>query len=220
LPCHVKLLREPALFQELLLQLPELLVEQVVGLVDQADQGVGGNLGERGFDIGLIGQIGPILGVGQLPDGLRLGVVLAPQRQTALTQEILKIQQQLLQAGPGHSDQLQLGFFRGARGHAAFGDVLLAASGRLHHLVVGAGAGVDEPVTESRGGVIDNFRHLVGLQLAESAVGVNEAIRGAHISHLFFSIGRKQLISPNPRSSGQSGRPARRPLQRQQNPLR
>lgn len=43
LPHPIKLLRKPALFQKLQFQLPELLVEQVVGLVDQADQGVGGD---------------------------------------------------------------------------------------------------------------------------------------------------------------------------------
>jgi hypothetical protein len=36
LPRPVKLFRKPALFQKLLFQLPELLVEQAVGLVDQA----------------------------------------------------------------------------------------------------------------------------------------------------------------------------------------
>ena len=45
---------EAAFLQEILFEPPELLVEQVVGLVDQANKNVGHYFGRAGFDIGLI----------------------------------------------------------------------------------------------------------------------------------------------------------------------
>ena len=51
---------EVALGKKILLEPPELLVEQVVRLVNQADEDVGDNFGRSGLDIGPIGLIGLI----------------------------------------------------------------------------------------------------------------------------------------------------------------
>jgi len=82
----VEFFGEPAVFEELLVELSELLVEQVVGLVNQADQGVGG--GFRGaFDKTLIGRIGPIGLIGQLTDFPRVHVIFGPEREFVLPEE-------------------------------------------------------------------------------------------------------------------------------------
>ena len=52
--------RRPPSFEEILLEAAKLLVEQVVGLVDEADEDVGDDLGRAGLEIGPIGLIGPI----------------------------------------------------------------------------------------------------------------------------------------------------------------
>ena len=51
---------EAALGQKILLEPPELLVEQVVSLVDKADEDIGDDLRWAGFEIGPIGLIGLI----------------------------------------------------------------------------------------------------------------------------------------------------------------
>jgi hypothetical protein len=56
----VKLLGEPAHLAKPLVKLAQQLVEQVVRLVDQANQGVGGNLGRALLNIDPLGFIGPM----------------------------------------------------------------------------------------------------------------------------------------------------------------
>ena len=80
----VEFFGEAALRKELFFQLSQLLVEQIVALMNETDQGVGGDFGRSSFNIGLIGPIGPIARVSELSDLLSLRVVLAPQRQIAL----------------------------------------------------------------------------------------------------------------------------------------
>lgn len=104
-----------------------------------------------------------------------------------LPQIIFIIQQQFLQACSGNAHKFQLGFPGRARGHAAFGNVLLAASCRLHPLVMGAGSAVDELVAEDQGGAMNNLSHLIGLQGLVAAVGLNEARRGLLAGHGFPS---------------------------------
>jgi hypothetical protein len=67
----VQFLSEAAFFEKLLFQLPQLLVEQIVGLVDQADESVGGDFRRRLFDIRPISRIGPIFRVSELANCLR-----------------------------------------------------------------------------------------------------------------------------------------------------
>jgi hypothetical protein len=49
-----------ALGKKILLEPPELLVEQVVSLVNEADEDIGDNLGRSSLEIAPIGLIGPI----------------------------------------------------------------------------------------------------------------------------------------------------------------
>ena len=78
LPSVVELFGEAALLQELFFQLPQLLVEQIIALMNETDQGVGGYFCRRVFNIGLIGHRGPIFRAAELSDSQRLRVVFLP----------------------------------------------------------------------------------------------------------------------------------------------
>ena len=69
---------EATVVKESLFQLPELLVEHVIGLLDEADDCVSGDLRRGVFDLGRIGLIGPIPLIGQMAHLLSNWVVLAP----------------------------------------------------------------------------------------------------------------------------------------------
>ena len=86
-----------------------------------------------------------------------------------MTKEILKVQQQFFKAGTGDIGEENLGFAAGGPGAVAFGDVLPATAGGLHHLVVGAAAAVDEALTEEHGAIINERGHLKTTQLAVTA---------------------------------------------------
>ena len=108
-------LAKPTLSKKLLLEPAKLAVEQIVGLVDQANQSIGRHLGRALLNIGPIGPIGPIARVSEPPDRLRLFVILAPEPQPPLAKKILIIQQQLLQARASNTDELELGFLGSPR---------------------------------------------------------------------------------------------------------
>lgn len=78
--CLIKALCKPTLFEESLFKLPQLLVQKVISLMDEAHQCVGGYLWGRLFYIGLIGRIGPILLIGEAAHGLGGRMGLAPHR--------------------------------------------------------------------------------------------------------------------------------------------
>jgi hypothetical protein len=59
-PRPVKPFGKPAFFQKSFFKCSQLPVQQVVCLVDDADEGVGGGFRGCGFNMGLIGRIGPI----------------------------------------------------------------------------------------------------------------------------------------------------------------
>ena len=84
LPFAIESLGESSVAQECLFELPQLLIEQVVSLMDQANGRVRGNFRRRRFNIGPIGHIGPILLVSEPPDHRSSGVILTPEEQAAL----------------------------------------------------------------------------------------------------------------------------------------
>jgi hypothetical protein len=177
LPHPLQAFGHPALLKEPTVELAQLLVEQVVRLVYQADRAVGRCLRAAIFDIGPIGPIRPIRQVAERPDSLGAWVVLAPGRQVMLAQEILEVLWKLLHAGPRDAHQLEFGLARRARRHAALGDTLLARARGLDHLVVRARALVDEPVTEGNGRIVHDSGVLERLQVPVPAVFRNQALR-------------------------------------------
>ena len=93
-----KLLSVAALLDEPALQRRGLPVEQVIGLVNQADDGIGDDRGVRGSEPGrIIGRIRPIGRIGPMLNahGANLAgfrVVLCPLGQGALAEEVLVVE--------------------------------------------------------------------------------------------------------------------------------
>jgi hypothetical protein len=86
-------LGEGSLIEEIRLECLELLVEQIVGLVDEADDDVGAGFRIAGFNLGLIGRIRPILFPCQLPHKERFLGILPRLLQFPLAKEILVVEQ-------------------------------------------------------------------------------------------------------------------------------
>ena len=107
---EVETLRETALTEKIVFQSGDQSVQQKIALVNQADEGVGRDFGRRTLNQISIGPIVPIGPIDPSSDLEYSGIILVPQRQDSLSQEVLVIQQQLLLAGPGDVDQLQLDF--------------------------------------------------------------------------------------------------------------
>ena len=99
-----------------------------------------------------------------------------PLLQAALTQKILIIQPQFLQARAGHVGEFEFGFFGRAAGLAALSDILCAGTRSLHHLIVRAAALLDVAIAETHGHIIDQLRHLKTLQLPVTAMKRNEVL--------------------------------------------
>jgi len=103
-------------------------------------------------------------------------VIRRPLRQAAVTQKIFVVQAQLLEAALGHPGQLHFHFLGRGGVHATLGDVLPAAAGGLHHLVMGAAAPVNEAVAEPDGHVVAQAGQLKGFELPISAMFGNQAV--------------------------------------------
>jgi hypothetical protein len=95
------------------LKLPEQLIEQVVGLVDQADQNVRTDISRAGLQKLAISLIGVLIFPAQLPHEQRLVRVLVPQRVPASSQVIAIDLQEFLKARAGPIKELQLRLFGG-----------------------------------------------------------------------------------------------------------
>lgn len=171
-------LAEATLLNECLLELAELVVEEVVGLVDEAEGDVGDGFGGAGVgEIGIrpIGLIGPMT---KSSDIQRFLGVLGPEAEAADAEEVLVIDEEFFEAGAGDADEFDLHFLGGAGGHATLDDVLLAGAGGLDHLVDGAVALGEEALAEAEGEVVDDFGLAVGEEFLVVAVRRDEAGRG------------------------------------------
>jgi hypothetical protein len=149
-----ELLGVAALLDEGLLEGGELLVEQVVGLVNEADDGVGAHGGVGVLEpAGVEGVQGAALGLGirrirpirirwiaaQLrrhgAHGAGFGAFGRPLGQVAVEEEVFVVEEEFFEAGAGGVEQAQFGLGGGGGESAAFGDVLAAAARGLDHLV-------------------------------------------------------------------------------------
>ena len=86
--------------------------------------------------------------------------------QASHAKVIFIIVEQFLQAGLRHIGELDFRLARGGGGLVALSDVLLARASRLHHLVDGSVALLQEPLAEVEGDVVDHLRHLIDPQIA------------------------------------------------------
>ena len=114
------------------------------------------------------------------------------------------VEQQFFQAGARHADQFQLEFFGCAGGHAAFGNVLLAAARGLYHLIMGAGATANPAVAKNNRSIIHNFRHLIRLEVAKPAVSIDEAVRLIH-TKISCAVSLVMVFVPRITGSGELG---------------
>lgn len=101
-------LTDAALFDEVLLQAATLLVEEVVGLVDEAERDVGEDFGRARFKEGAVGLEGFVLFAAKPADVESLLGALLPLGMVAHAEEVLVVEQQFLQAGPRVIDEFQL----------------------------------------------------------------------------------------------------------------
>ena len=107
--------------------------------MNQADEDVGHDFGRAGLDEVAKVVVGEVWLFAEFAHVEGFPGVLLPERVAALTQVVLIIPEQFLQAGPGYVYKLEFAFL-GSPGHlAALADVFIAAPRGLHHLVAGTG---------------------------------------------------------------------------------
>jgi len=169
---------EAAFFDEVFFQAADELVEEVVGLVDEANGDVGQCLGRARFHIGAISLIGFIRLRTQF-SGIKgfLGVFF-PLGPVAHAEKILVVEKKLLKAGAGDVHELDLGFGRGDGGLAALGDVLFSRARGLEHLVASAVALGKELFAEAIGVVVDYLGLAVGMKSTVVSGLLEECFRG------------------------------------------
>ena len=147
---------QPAKLDEILLQPPDLPVQEKVALVHQTNHNVGADDAVPRFQKLAVGFKRLVLPVSQLPDKQGLFTVFFPNNTPVVADVVLVIFQQFFLTGPCHVGQFDFGFFGSGRGHRAFNDVLFAGTRRLHHLVNGAVALVQEALAEKHRAGIDD----------------------------------------------------------------
>ena len=150
---------------EVFLETAEVLVEEVVGLVKEADGDVGDDFGGAAVHkrpIGLIGRIGPI---SKLPDVEGFFGVFLPHGVATHAEVVLVVDEKFLQTRTGDVGEFDFGFGGRLSGFAAFGDVLFAGPGGLDHLVDGAVSLYKEAVAEVESEIESDFGFLVGEEI-------------------------------------------------------
>jgi hypothetical protein len=115
-------------------------------------------------------------------------VIRWPEGQPPLPQEVFVVEPQLLQAGPRHVGELDLGFLRSSRRLAPFGNILHPTARRLHHLVAGSAPAVDVSLAEPYRNVVDQLRQLEALQLPVTAVLRNQRLIDPHALSLLEAV--------------------------------
>ena len=97
-------------------------------------------------------------------------VVFVPDLQVACTKEIFIIGLKFFQTGPCDICEFYLCFLRGCRGEAPFDNVLFPTTRCLHHLTYGSVEGIEEPVCEVHGTIVDDFGFLVAEKIAITTI--------------------------------------------------
>lgn len=198
-------LAEAAFFDEVLFQALELAVEEVVGLVEEADRDIRESFGGAVFEEEAVGLEAFVWLAAEAADVESLAGVLGPDELFAHAQEVFVVEEEFLQAGAGDVRELELALGGGLRGLAGLGDVLLTRAGGLHHLVDGAVALPEKLFAELVREVVEDFGFPVGEQLSVVAARGEESFGGGHGGDLIGPIGLIRPISLMP-----AGKPPRR----------
>ncbi len=117
---------ETTALDKLLLQPAQLMVDEIVGLVNETDCDVGYDFGSPRFHEFTVVFVGLGSFAAEPANVLRLFRGLVPHGQIASAEVVFVVVEQFLQAGAGHIRQFDLRFFSGQTGLAAFQDVLFA----------------------------------------------------------------------------------------------
>lgn len=163
---------EAAFFDEVFFEAAYLLVEEIVGLVNEANGDVGNDFGRAGFDVGFVGLVGFVILASEFADVEGFFVVFFPDAVTSCAEVVAVVFEEFFEAGSGYVGELDLGFGGGDGGFAAFYDVLFAGTGGLDHLVDGAVGFGEVLLCEVIGEVVDDFGFAVGEKFPVVAVRV------------------------------------------------
>lgn len=102
---------------------------------------------------------------------LAAGVVVGPEREFALAEEVLVVEAEFFEAGACDIGELEFRLLGGAAGLTAFGNVLDTTAGCLYHLVVSAAEFADKLLAEADGKIEGQLGNLKTFQFAVAAVG-------------------------------------------------
>lgn len=183
-------LADAAVFDEVFFEAAALLVEEVVGLVNEADDDVREDFGRAGVHERAIGLVRFIGRTAQFADVEGFFGVLVPESMVADAEVVLVVEEQFLKAGAGDIDQTQLHLGGGDGGFGAFADVLFSGTGALHHLVNGAVSAPIELFAEAEGEVEDGLRLAEGEQIFVVAALRKETGRVVFVRGLGHDGGR------------------------------
>ena len=136
------------------------MVEQIVGLVDQADDDVCDDFAGAGFDEGSIGFIRRIFIGAEFSHKEGFAGVFVPERSVSHSEKIAVIFKQFFEACACDVDQLDLGLARGPARMASFENVLLARPRRLCHLVRRSGTLIHETFAETDRRIVNDTGFL------------------------------------------------------------
>ena len=149
-----------------------MLVEEIVGLVNEANGDVGDDFGRAGFDVGFVGLVGFVVLATEFADVEGFFVIFIPDAVTPCTEVVAVVFQEFFETGSGYVGELDFGFGGGDGGFATFENVLFAGSGGLDHLVDSAIGFGEVLLCEVIGEVVEDFGFAVGEKFPVVAVRV------------------------------------------------
>ena len=104
------------------------------------------------------------------------GIGSAPLPELPLSQEVLIIQPEFLEAGSGDVGQLDFHFAGGTTGLAALSNILHSTPGRLDHLVMGSAEAADIGIAESGSHIKTKLSDLEAFELFIASMSFNQRL--------------------------------------------
>jgi hypothetical protein len=180
-------LAHATLREELLLEMANLLVEQVVRLVDQAEGDVcydfGGAVLAKRTEI-LVAYAGTSSKTTHI---YGLAAVFVPDSELSSPKEIVVVAQQFFKAAPCDVRELYLCLLRSSRRFAALHYVLFSGSSCLDHLIDCTVSLPEKAPAELIGHIEDDLRLLIRQELLVVSVGTYETVIVIHTHKSYTS---------------------------------
>lgn len=153
---------EPAIFEEVFFEFGDLFVEEVVGLVDEAEGDVGDDLGRASSEEFAVGFVGFVWFATEFADVEGLWGVFVPGGLVTDPEVVVEVFEKFFQGGPSDVGEVEFHLGGGDGCFAAFEDVLFAGAGRLDHLINGAIPSFEVTLGEAEGEVVDDEGLSIG----------------------------------------------------------